>query len=290
MTNTRKKLTRPFLFLFEKLGGGLLVALGFVITLATVFAFQTLSTSPSTAGFQSGDTPLLSDGNAGNGAFDQSTDSLEAIRDAVDASGSDATAANQTTTLSRVGENTDAASMSDSLFAGQEEIYDTVNDPVALTMTTTEFNNMKNIAESAIKVTTATYTGNLGGSGDDECAAEFPGYHMCSAEENSITRYSIVSNGSWTNDITTLGIEAIGSAVASKSESVDLGHMHAPHLEYTCNGWTAEDHSYGGFATGYSVTFYKYGSNLYRFTRTSGTSYVGWCDSLLPLRCCADMP
>ena len=126
MTNTRKKLTRPFLFLFEKLGGGLLVALGFVITLATVFAFQTLSTSPSTAGFQSGDTPLLSDGNAGNGTFDQSTDSLEAIRDAVDASGSDATAANQTTALSRVGENTDVASMSDSLFAGQEAINNAI--------------------------------------------------------------------------------------------------------------------------------------------------------------------
>ena len=83
MTKIKKQLIRPFQLLFKKLGGGLLVALGFVITLATVFAFQAISTSPGTAGFQSGELPLFGDGDAGNGIFDQSTDSLEAISDAI---------------------------------------------------------------------------------------------------------------------------------------------------------------------------------------------------------------
>jgi len=79
MQNKKHLFVRVFLSLMERLGGGLLVALGFVITLATVFAFQSLSSAPADSGFQSAEAPIFSDGNAGNGVFSQATDSLEAI-------------------------------------------------------------------------------------------------------------------------------------------------------------------------------------------------------------------
>lgn len=60
----------------EKLSTGLIIGLGVAIAITTVVAFQSLSTTPSDSGFQSGATPMLT---KTGGTFDRDTDSLEAI-------------------------------------------------------------------------------------------------------------------------------------------------------------------------------------------------------------------
>ncbi|MFH1375684.1 MAG: hypothetical protein ABIH35_03380, partial [Patescibacteria group bacterium] len=59
----------------EKLSTGLIIGLGVAIAITTVVAFQSLSTTPSDSGFQSGATPMLT---KTGGTFDRDTDSLEA--------------------------------------------------------------------------------------------------------------------------------------------------------------------------------------------------------------------
>ena len=58
------------------------MVLTFALSVSSVFAFQPLSTTPSDAGFQSAGAYMFS--KDGSNTFDRATDSLEAIRDAID--------------------------------------------------------------------------------------------------------------------------------------------------------------------------------------------------------------
>ncbi len=62
--------------LLTNLGTGVGIALGMVLTFAVVFAFQSPGGTPSTAGFQSGGSPILT--KAG-GTYDRETMSLQAV-------------------------------------------------------------------------------------------------------------------------------------------------------------------------------------------------------------------
>lgn len=60
----------------EKLSTGLIIGLGIAIAVTTVVAFQSLSTTPSDSGFQSGGTPMLT---RTGGTYDRETNSLEVL-------------------------------------------------------------------------------------------------------------------------------------------------------------------------------------------------------------------
>ena len=153
---------------------------------------------------------------------------------------------------SEVGDASDAASMSTTLFAGQQAIYDAAGGGVTYE-----------------GVTSTTYQGNLGGytGANDKCNTKYAGSHICSRREIISSGRTTALSAGWIRCETR---PYTAEAYAWLCDSLKLGYYNG----YDDQNTECGDYTYSGI--------YGFGAAI----SNTGGSVEKRCDYYVPIHCC----